>query len=254
MRRWIIECWKVSAKTTSFFGTWGNGCKNAPSLSSIASLIKAGHSYNAFLATRRISASINKRMATPELIIKIRSHSRPPRRLRDVWKARMGDTHVYLGINQIILMFPCDCGWTSFSFNSETVLLCQMCNAIAQGFMQPWIPALPPPTAPATPSKDKSDKPDKAKGRQSGKGGTKGGPSKGSLQTVAVDPEATPDLKQALEVRRRWKYKWHLQRKKLFWEQSTFPRFFFSILYKTVAPTLNVPYVLRVFVFSVFRC
>ncbi|CAH3151990.1 unnamed protein product [Porites lobata] len=82
----------------------------------------------------------------------------------------------------------------------ETVLLCQMCNAIAQGFMQPWIPALPPPTAPATPSKDKSDKPDKAKGRQSGKGGTKGGPSKGSLQTVAVDPEATPDLKQALEV------------------------------------------------------
>ena len=80
-------------------------------------------------------------------------------------------------------------------------MLCQMCNAIAQGFMQPWIPALPPPTAPATPSKDKSDKPDKAKGRQSGKGGTRGGPSKGSLQTVAVDPEATPDLKQALEVR-----------------------------------------------------
>jgi len=84
--------------------------------------------------------------------------------------------------------------------NSETVLLCQMCNAIAQGYMQPWIPALPPPTAPATPSKDKSEKTEKAKGRQSGKG-TKGGPSKGSLQTVVVDPEATPDLKQALEVR-----------------------------------------------------
>ena len=94
-----------------------------------------------------------------------------------------------------------------------------MCNAIAQGFMQPWIPALPPPTAPATPSKDKSDKPDKAKGRQSGKGGTRGGPSKGSLQTVAVDPEATPDLKQALEVRWRWKYKRQLQRKKMFLEQ-----------------------------------
>lgn len=75
-----------------------------------------------------------------------------------------------------------------------------MCNAIAQGYMQPWIPALPPPTAPATPSKDKSEKAEKAKGRQSGKG-AKGGPSKGSLQTVVVDPEATPDLKQALEVR-----------------------------------------------------
>ena len=218
MRRRSIECLKVSSKTTTFFRTRGNGCKNAPTLSSIASLIKAGHSYNAFLAIRRISTSINKRMATPELIIKIRSHSRPPLRLRDVWKARMEDTHVLLGINEI-LMFLCDCGWTSFSFNSETVLLCQMCNAIAQGFMQPWIPALPPPTAPATPSKDKSDKPDKAKGRQSGKGGTKGGPSKGSLQTVAVDPEATPDLKQALEVRWRWKYKRQLQRKKMFLEQ-----------------------------------
>ncbi|KAL9983920.1 hypothetical protein ACROYT_G006166 [Oculina patagonica] len=81
----------------------------------------------------------------------------------------------------------------------ETVLLCQMCNAIAQGYMQPWIPALPPPTAPATPSKEKSEKAEKVKGRQSGKE-AKGGPSKGSLQTVVVDPEATPDLKQALEV------------------------------------------------------
>ena len=62
----------------------GNGCKNAPTLSSIASLIKAGHGYNAFLAIRRISTSINKRMATPELIIIIRSHSLPPLRLRDV--------------------------------------------------------------------------------------------------------------------------------------------------------------------------
>ena len=84
MRRRSIECWKVSAKTTTFFGTRGNGCKNAPTLSSIASLIKAGHSYNAFLAIGRISTSINKGMATPELIIKIRSHSRPPLRLRDV--------------------------------------------------------------------------------------------------------------------------------------------------------------------------
>lgn len=82
----------------------------------------------------------------------------------------------------------------------ETVLLCQMCNAIAQGFMQPWIPALPPPTAPVTPSKDKSEKTEKPKGRQSGKGTKGGGPSKGSLHTVTVDPEATPDLKQALEV------------------------------------------------------
>lgn len=87
-----------------------------------------------------------------------------------------------------------------FLSNRETVLLCQMCNAIAQGYMKPWIPALPPPTAPATPNKDKGEKTEKAKGRQSGKG-AKGGPSKGSLQTVAVDPEATPDLKQALDVR-----------------------------------------------------
>ena len=76
-----------------------------------------------------------------------------------------------------------------------------MCNAIAQGYMKPWIPALPPPTAPATPSKDRSEKTEKAKGRQSGKG-AKGVPSKSSLQTVTVDPEATPDLKQALDVRR----------------------------------------------------
>lgn len=88
-------------------------------------------------------------------------------------------------------------------FNSETILLCQVCNAIAQGYMQPWIPALPPPpppTAAATPSKDKSEKTEKVKGRQSGKG-ARGGQSKGSLQTVTVDPEATPDLKQALDVR-----------------------------------------------------
>lgn len=65
--------------------------------------------------------------------------------------------------------------------------------------MQPWIPALPPPTASATPSKEKSEKTEKTKGRQSSKG-AKGGPSKGSLQAVVVDPEATPDLKQALEV------------------------------------------------------
>lgn len=82
----------------------------------------------------------------------------------------------------------------------ETILLCQICNAIAQGYMQPWIPALPtPPTASATPSKDKSEKTEKVKGRQSGKG-AKGGQSKGSLQTVTIDPEATPDLKQALDV------------------------------------------------------
>lgn len=84
----------------------------------------------------------------------------------------------------------------------ETVLLCQMCNAIAQGFMQPWIPALTPPTAPATPTKEKSEMPEKTKGRQSGKGAKgMGAPSKGSLHTATVDPEATPDLKQALEVR-----------------------------------------------------
>lgn len=89
----------------------------------------------------------------------------------------------------------------TFLFNSETILLCQICNAIAQGYMQPWIPALPtPPTASATPSKDKSEKTEKVKGRQSGKG-AKGGQSKGSLQTVTIDPEATPDLKQALDVR-----------------------------------------------------
>ena len=81
-----------------------------------------------------------------------------------------------------------------------------MCNAIAQGFMQPWIPALPPPTAPVTPSKDKSEKTEKPKGRQSGKGTKGGGPSKGSLHTVTVDPEATPDLKQALEVRFKTNY------------------------------------------------
>lgn len=77
-----------------------------------------------------------------------------------------------------------------------------MCNAIAQGFMQPWIPALPPPTTPTTPIKEKSEMPEKTKGRQSGKGAKGlGGPSKGSLHTATVDPEATPDLKQALEVR-----------------------------------------------------
>lgn len=87
-----------------------------------------------------------------------------------------------------------------FLSNRETVLLCQMCNAIAQGYMKPWIPALPPPTAPVTPSKDRGEKIEKTKGRQSGKG-VKGVPSKSSLQTVTVDPEATPDLKQALDVR-----------------------------------------------------
>jgi len=74
--------------------------------------------------------------------------------------------------------------------------------------MKPWIPALPPPTAPVTPSKDRGEKTEKAKGRQSGKG-AKSGPSKGSIQTVAVDPEATPDLKQALDVRLALPPKYH---------------------------------------------
>ena len=75
-----------------------------------------------------------------------------------------------------------------------------MSNAIAKGFMQPWIPPLPPaPAPPATKDKEKVDKTEKGKGRQSSKG-LKGGASKGCVQVVTIDPEATPDLKQALEV------------------------------------------------------
>lgn len=87
-----------------------------------------------------------------------------------------------------------------FLSNRETVLMCQVCNAVAQGLMQPWIPNLSVPTVSTTNSKEKLDKPaDKAKGRHSGKA-TKGGPSKTSVQTTAVDPEGIADLKKALEV------------------------------------------------------
>ncbi|EDO49124.1 predicted protein, partial [Nematostella vectensis] len=84
--------------------------------------------------------------------------------------------------------------------DGETILLCQLCNAICQGLMQPWVPPLAVPTAPGTPSKEKPDKADKgAKGRQSGKG-VKGGASKANVQGVTIDPEGTNELKQALEV------------------------------------------------------
>ncbi|XP_048585353.1 cilia- and flagella-associated protein 46 isoform X2 [Nematostella vectensis] len=84
--------------------------------------------------------------------------------------------------------------------DGETILLCQLCNAICQGLMQPWVPSLAVPTAPGTPSKEKPDKADKgAKGRQSGKG-VKGGASKANVQGVTIDPEGTNELKQALEV------------------------------------------------------
>ena len=80
--------------------------------------------------------------------------------------------------------------------------MCQMCDAVAKGYMQPWIPALSEPSAAATPSKEKAEKTDKAgKGRQSAKGGGKGGKSsKTGAQAVNVDPEAGNDLKLALEV------------------------------------------------------
>ena len=90
----------------------------------------------------------------------------------------------------------------SFTLYRETVLMCQMCDAITQGYMQPWVPALPPPSSTATPSKEKAEKAEKTgKGRQSAKGGKTGkASSKLTVQSVTVDPEAANDLKQALEV------------------------------------------------------
>lgn len=80
--------------------------------------------------------------------------------------------------------------------------MCQLCNAIAQGLMQPWIPTLTVPNPPSAVTKDKPDKTDKgAKGRQSGKGAKGAGQSKMNAQAVTVDPEGMGDLKKALDVR-----------------------------------------------------
>ena len=82
------------------------------------------------------------------------------------------------------------------------MLLCDMCNAKAQGLMQPWIPNLTAPAVTVSPSKDKPDggKAEKGgKGRQSGRG-LRGANAKPSVATIAVDPDGTADLKQAAEV------------------------------------------------------
>ena len=80
----------------------------------------------------------------------------------------------------------------------ETVLLCDMSNAKAKGLIQPWIPNLTLPAGKTSPSKEKAET---SKPEKGGKG-SKAGNTRTSVNSCAVDPEGTADLKQAIEVRK----------------------------------------------------
>ena len=78
---------------------------------------------------------------------------------------------------------------------SETIMLTNICNAIAVGLMQPWIPETPKEAlVPSPPPANKSPR-----GSPSRRAQMLSKPSKAVIP-VTVNPDATPDLKKGLEV------------------------------------------------------
>lgn len=94
------------------------------------------------------------------------------------------------------------------SIHRETMMLVNICGALAYALMYPWIPAEPDKEMqdPSSPSPTVSQSP--AGGKKGGKPAppaaspTKGKAPAPSTQ-VTISPEAMPDLKKAIEVRMR---------------------------------------------------
>lgn len=84
---------------------------------------------------------------------------------------------------------------SNFYCDRETALLVNICNALALGLTQPWLPVTPKePALPASPSKSPVRAPSAKK-----KGGP-APPAAAATAKVTISPDATPDLKKALEV------------------------------------------------------
>ncbi|XP_019625575.1 PREDICTED: cilia- and flagella-associated protein 46-like [Branchiostoma belcheri] len=79
----------------------------------------------------------------------------------------------------------------------EAILLTQVCNALAYGLIQPWIPPPPPkePVSTARLTTDKASSPSKKASQKSAKT-----PAKTPSKPVAVDQDGMGDIKKALEV------------------------------------------------------
>ena len=80
--------------------------------------------------------------------------------------------------------------------NRETILLVNICNALALGMLQPWIP--PPPSKDAVVPTGPEDPP--VRGSAKKKGAAAAGNNKKPAATVTISPDAQPDLKKAIEV------------------------------------------------------
>ncbi|XP_077992013.1 cilia- and flagella-associated protein 46-like isoform X2 [Glandiceps talaboti] len=75
----------------------------------------------------------------------------------------------------------------------ETILLVQLCTALAYGYVKPWIPAAVPRDV-ESPIKTTSEKPASPKKPKSIAS------PKSKVQSLTVDPDGTPDIKKAVEV------------------------------------------------------
>lgn len=77
---------------------------------------------------------------------------------------------------------------------SETSLLVNISNAVAIGYIKPWIPQPKPADGAPAETGEKG-----GKGRQKSPKRTKAGRG-GASDAVTISPEATPDLQKAVEV------------------------------------------------------
>ncbi|XP_060072788.1 cilia- and flagella-associated protein 46-like [Ylistrum balloti] len=77
----------------------------------------------------------------------------------------------------------------------ETVMLVNICTALAYAYMKPWIPAEPSKDGASAPTPVPSPEVGK-KGKPAAAGAAKSKP----VLTVSINPEAAPDLKKAIEV------------------------------------------------------
>lgn len=82
----------------------------------------------------------------------------------------------------------------------ETVLLTNICTALAEGLIQPWVPP-PPSKDPVDPNADTAPRESSPAGKKGGKAAPALAKGKSST-TVTVNPDASPDLKNAVEVRK----------------------------------------------------
>ena len=77
----------------------------------------------------------------------------------------------------------------------ETVMLVNVCGALAYALMKPWFP-----DSPKEPDSAASPAPSQSPVSKKGSKATKDAKTKPSTTQITINPEALPDLKRAIEV------------------------------------------------------